>query len=261
MNANFIRSTAIFAGIAAGSLFAFANPAQAFTFQTNNFDGTNKPNSKGDIFLESVTIGDEVVTEFSFIEAAFIRHNDAYTGGNSGAASADKGDNATTGVKVEDATNEQIALNLSTANLNNIVDTEDSGNFEIDLSFGKAIDNLLIWERGMNSKLGVQALDANGNLVGNKLILDSKTWAYAGFDIDTLEIGGAQKVGSIGVSILGDLGVSGPVSSVRFFSESKFNGPDWKFVGTDAARDVPEPAAVLGLLTVGALGAVARKRG
>ncbi|NER08106.1 MAG: PEP-CTERM sorting domain-containing protein, partial [Okeania sp. SIO3C4] len=153
MNANFmtraIRSTALITGIAAGTLLAIAGSAQAFSFKTNDFDGTNKPDAKGDIFLESVTIDDEVVTEFSFIEAVFIQSNDEHTGGNTGAASADIGDNATTGVKVEDAQNEDILLNLSTSNLNNIVDTEDKGSFEIDLAFGKAIDNLMIWERGM----------------------------------------------------------------------------------------------------------------
>jgi hypothetical protein len=259
----------VFLALAAGSsaLLAASGSAQAFSFVTNDFDEnplTDSSAYKGDIFLEQIKLLNddggiaEVVNEFSYITLTEIVSNDEFTGGNTGAASADIGDQATTGVKVENATESAIATNLGTNNLNNIIDTEDSGSFQIDLHFEKLIDNLLIWERGQNSKLGVQALDGEGNLIGKKLILDSNNWDYAGFQIDTQEIGSAQKVGSLGVNVLGDLGVEGGVSSVRFFSESSFNGPDWKFVGTDANRgqdpaDVPEPAFVLGLGIFGSI--------
>jgi hypothetical protein len=234
---------------------------------TNDFDEnplTASSAFKGDIFLDYVKVLNdegsiaEIVSNFSYISSTNIVANDKFTGGNTGAASADIGDQATTGVKVENATEAAIATNLGTNNLNNIVDTEDSGSFQIDLHFEKLIDNLLIWERGQNSKLGVQALDSAGNLIGEKLILNSQNWDYAGFEIDTKEIGSAQKVGSLGINIFEDLGIEGGTSSVRFFSESSFNGPDWKFVGTDAKRgqdpaDVPEPAFVLGLGIFGSL--------
>lgn len=254
-----VSQLAVTTGIASVSLFTLVGSAQAFSF-TTNFEGSS---AQGDILLKSVVLDtNEVVSQFSYIQSANIVANDPFTGGNTGAASADKGDNATTGVNEEDASEADIALNLSTNNLNNIIDTEDEGSFQIDLFFEKTIDNLLIWERGMNSKLGVQALDAAGNLIGNKLVLDSQNWNYAGFDIDTLEIGSAQKVGSLGVNIASDLGVTGPVSSLRFFSESGFNGPDWKFVGTDATRseDVPEPGLVLGLGLVGGAALLKRLR-
>ncbi|MEL6321001.1 MAG: exosortase-dependent surface protein XDP2, partial [Cyanobacteria bacterium J06626_14] len=131
---------------------------------------------------------------------------------------------------------------------------EDSGNFVIDLTFGKTIDNLLIWERGMNSDLGIQAVDFDGNLIGERQVVTRDMWFNAGYSIDTTEIGAAQTVGALGVNIADDLGVANDdVQTIRFFSESQFNGPDWKFVGTDSTRSasVPEPAFVLGLGLLG----------
>jgi hypothetical protein len=147
---------------------------------------------------------------------------------------------------------------MNNLNLNNIIDTEDSGNFILDLNFAKAVDNIFLWERGMNSRLDVQALDASGNVIGNKLALsNSKNWDYAGYKIDTLEIGSAQKVGSIGVS-LADLGLtSGYVSGLRVSSKSTYNGPDFKVMGSVA--DVPEPSSLLGLGAVVA-GVLATRR-
>ena len=261
MKNNFLKC-AIAASTASAALLSFAGSANAFSF-TTQYEGTA---GKNDVFLKSVTLENgEVVSNFPFITSASVVSNDQYTGGNTGAASADKGDNATTGIKVEDASAADIAFNLGTNNLNNIIDTEDSGSFQIDLNFDHAMDNLLVWERGMNSDLGIQALDADGNLIGNYLKINRSDWVYAGYSIDTLEIGGEQKVGSLGVNFMADLGVSGPVSSVRFFSESGFNGPDWKFVGTNFKRfeeppaDVPEPAMLLGLGLVGGAAFCKRK--
>lgn len=237
-------SWAVAAGAASIAMMTFPGTAQAFTF-TTNFEGSA---GQEDAFLRSVVLDTgETIEAFSYIERATIVQNDEYVGGNSGAASADKGDKATTGISQESVTAEQIALNLGTSNLNNIIDTEDSGSFQIDLHFAKAMDNLLIWERGMNSDLAVQALDAEGKLVGNYFKINRTDWFDAGFSIDTLEISGAQAVGSLGINFASDLGVEGAISSVRFFSESSFNGPDWKFVGTDSARDIPEAGMVMGL--------------
>lgn len=259
--------------IASASLAMLAAPADAFTF-TSNFTG-DAP--KGDIWLQSIQLEDgSIVDSFSVITSAKIFANDAYTGGNSGAASADRGDNTTTGVKVEDATAADLVTNLSNLNLNNIVDTEDSGSFEIDLFFDKAIDNLLIWERGQNSALAVQALDENGALIGDKVVVNfgvnslggvlDKTAHYAGYSIDTLEIGGAQKVNSVGLT-LADLGLTDTsINSFRFFSKGGsdgYNGPDWKILGTqaeDVSVGVPEPGTVLGLTLISGLVAAARRK-
>lgn len=247
--------TAFQAGLTAVALCAgLATSAQAASF-TTNYTG-NSP--KGDIWLDSVVLNNRLVTDFSFVTGGTIRQNDEWTGSNTGAASADIGDNATTGVKEEYLTESSLVTNLGNSNLNNIIDGEDKGKFEIDLSFGKAMDNILLWERGMNSKIGVQALDTAGNLIGNFLELNSNNWGYAGYDINTKEIGGTQKVGSIAVS-LADLGLTDAISSIRVTSKgAAYNGPDWKVMGTAAA--VPEPGAVGGLVALGLLGTIVKRK-
>jgi hypothetical protein len=246
--------------IASGAIALSSSPAQAFSFQTNYTAALSGSDAaKGDIFLNSVTLANgTVISDFSLVTSANILSNDIYTGGNSGAASADIGDKATTGIRQEALTNEGAKTVMNNLNLNNIIDTEDKGNFILDLNFAKAVDNIFIWERGMNSRLDVQALDANGQLIGNKLALsNSKNWDYAGFKIDTQEIGSAQKVGSIGIS-LADLGLtSGYVSALRVSSKSAYNGPDFKVIGSVA--DVPEPSSLLGLGAIVA-GAIATRR-
>lgn len=251
----YVPKIAVATGLATGALVSSFATGSAFAFGFD-FDTTYFQNDAptGDILLESVTIGNEIIEEFAFVVGAEIDYNDAFEGGNSGAASADKGDNATGGVAQENLSEldgDVVVTNLSTNNLNHIIDTEDNGTFTIDLQFGSALDNLLIWERGKNSDLGIVALDADGNEIGNKLEITRDMWFDAGYAIDTTEISSAQDVGSLGINIAQDLGIeNGEVQSIRFFSESGFNGPDWKFIGTDVAR-VPEPAFILGFTLVG----------
>ena len=256
-----LSKLAVATGIATGALLSLTGNANAQSFGFE-FDTTYSINNapKGDILLESVKIGNEIIDDFSYVSTVEIVANDPFAGGNTGAASADTGDNATGGVREQDASAEDIATNLGTNNLNHIIDTEDNGSFIIDLKFGKVIDNLLIWERGMNSDLAIQAVDANGDLIGNRLLIEEEMWFDAGYAIDTTEITGAQEVGSLGINIFADLGVeSASVDTIRFISQSEFNGPDWKFVGTDAARDVPEPALALGLGIFGGVMALKKR--
>ncbi|HEY9738070.1 MAG TPA: exosortase-dependent surface protein XDP2 [Trichocoleus sp.] len=241
-------------GIASGALFLLSESASAFTF-TNVVSDTSP---RRDIFLESVLFETgEFFDDFILVNGVNIVSNDEWSGGNTGGASADRGEEATTGVAVQNPSSGDILTNLANLNLNNIIDTEDVGSFTIDFSFASAVENLLVWERGLNSRLGVQAIGADGSLIGNFLVLDSNTWQSAGFSIDTTEIPRPQQVGSLGVSVLNDLGVTGPVSRFRFTSEADFNGPDFKVVGTRAAA-IPEPGMVMGLGIVG--GALFLKR-
>lgn len=241
-------------GIASGALFLLADSASAFSF-TNTVSGTDP---KQDIFLESVLFEDgEFVDDFILVSAVDIIANDVFTGGSSGGASADKGDEATTGVAVQNPSAADLLANMGNLNLNNIIDTEEKGSFTIDLAFSSAIDNLLIWERGGNSRLSVQPIADDGTLLGTARVVNSAFWDEAGFSIDTTEVSKAQPVSSEGFKVADFFGVSQPVSKFRFISESSFQGPDFKVVGTKAAS-VPEPGMMMGLGIVG--GALFLKR-
>jgi hypothetical protein len=240
-----VKQTFAFSSFLATTLLAASSiPAQAFSFTTNLEPGYT---AKGDVWLDSVTLGDgTVIDEFSLVNQVQILHNDAYTGGNSGAASADRGDNTTTGVNVEDPTGAHLVTNLNNLNLNNIVDGEDRGSFRMNFFFDSLVSRVFLWERGRNSQLGVQAIDAKGNLLGQFLHLNSRTWNYAGFNIDTKEIDGAQQVGSLGLD-LADFGVLGPIAGIQVSALSSYNGPDFKVVAAQADPEaVPEPMTLLG---------------
>lgn len=230
-----------------------ASTAEAFTF-TSNYTASHSGSNqwKGNLMLDSVTYGGQTYSDFSLVNRANIISNDLWTGGNTGAASADLGDLATVGLKSERASNSDIAQALGNRNLSSIIDTEDRGNFAIDLFFDKAVQDILIWERGRNSAMDVQALDAKGNVVGKLLALGKSNtggWSRAGFSLDTREIGSAQEVGSIGVSLT-DFGVSNSaIYGLRVISRgSAYNGPDWKVMGTAAkpVTNTPEPFSMVG---------------
>lgn len=234
----------------------YATSAQAFSF-TTNYTTSDTTTWKGDITLNSVQFGNKTYNNFSLVEDVTIIQNDIWTGGDTGAASSDRGDNAL-GIAVQNPTGPNLATSLGNLNLSNIVDTEDGGSFTLNLFFEKAMNNLLFWERGKNSKLQVQALDKNGNLMGTAITLDSSTWGNAGYRLDTTEITGSQNVGSLGVS-LADLGLGADtksISGIQLISEKGFNGPDFKVVGTS----VPEPTTVVGLGLVGAALAFSRRK-
>lgn len=247
--------------VAAGLLAVSSAPAQAFSFTTNL--GTNN-SPKGNVLLDSVTLEDGTVfSDFVFVEGATIS-NPPFMGGNSGAASVDRGDNAD-GLAAEDPTPAEVVGALANLNLNNIIDTEDAGDDFIDLTFAKAVNTLFLWERGMNSRLGIQALDSSGALIGDRITLDSKTFDYAGYDIDTTEINKAQRVGSRGIS-LADLGLTdGTFFGIRAEALGAVdNGPDYKvlagLVGAEEPTATPEPSELVGLGLIAGVAFTLRRR-
>ncbi len=289
-----IQRISTFIFIYFGTVLAFSPSVNAATFETNFTQSlTGADASKGDIWLNYITQNGSKFNNFSFINKVDILSNTPITNvqagststpgdknNNTGAASTDKGDKASAPIPVsglKDPTGAEITAFLGNKNLNNIIDTEDTGSFKINLFFDTSIqkddtqlDNLFFWERGMNSDLGIQAIDSKGNLIGKFLQLNRQDQKDAGYSIDTTEIDGAQEVGSWGVQ-LKQLGVDS-LSGIQVTTNADYNGPDFKVIARNNGKPyyqappappkrVPEPntAAALGLFAVGALRVVKKK--
>ncbi|HEY9294855.1 MAG TPA: exosortase-dependent surface protein XDP2 [Phormidium sp.] len=282
-----LQRTATFLGLACSTVLAVSTAAQAASF-TSNVSQTTDP--EADIWLNSITQNGTTFSKFNLVNRAKILYNDPIKltgkpgetynpelGGyvnNSGAASTDRGDKATKpgGREVSglnNPTDDDIAAYLGNTNLNNIIDVEDGKTMKMNLFFQETIfadntglDNLFFWERGSGqwnaSDLWVQAIDATGNLIGNFLRLDRNDKQSAGFSIDTLEIGGAQQVGTWGLK-LSQLGVTS-AAGIRVFSDWTMNGPDFKVMARSNSASVPEPATFAGLGLVAASLAAFRRR-
>jgi hypothetical protein len=244
----------------------FSTAAQAISFTTNYEAAlTGDDIWKGDILLESVEYDGETFSDFVFVNQADVVSNDVWTGGKeTGGASADKGDLATVGLSEENITDEQVVEAVGNPYLSSILDVEEAGRFAINLFFEEAADHVLLWERGSNSRVDVQGIDADGNPVGDLLSLDSSEWESAGYQLDTLEINEAQSVSALGLS-LADFGIAEfGIAGVQLISEgADYNGPDLKVIGlaADDPASVPEPTTLLGLgVVAGFLTARSRSR-
>lgn len=283
-----LQRTATFLGLACSTVLAVSTAAQAASF-TNNVSQTSDP--EADIWLNSITQNGVTFSDFNLVKQATILKNDSIkltgkagetsnpeTGGyvnNTGAASTERGDKATApgGRQVSglnNPTGDDIAAYLGNTNLNNIIDVEDGGTTKMNLFFGETVfadntglDNLFFWERGEGqwnaSDMLIQAIDASGNLIGNAVKLLGAEKQYAGFSIDTLEIGGAQKVGTWGLK-LSQLGVTS-AAGIQIFADWNYRGPDFKVMARSSAPEsVPEPATLAGLGLVAASFAALRRR-
>lgn len=256
---------ALAAGTALTLAFVGAGRAEAFSFTTNyTLDDSLLGNdrSRGDILLESVTYGGQTFSAFSLVNAVDILQNDLWTGGNTGAGSADRGRFANDGIIQEALTADGAVAALGNLNLSSIVDGEDRGAFTLNLFFDRAAQDMLVWERGINSALSLQAIDQSGNLLGNSFTITKDRWENAGYRLGTTEIGNnIQNVGSWGISAA-DFGLGdGLIHGVQVSAQGTalYNGPDFKIVGT-AAQSVPEPSLVLGFGTLFLMGLAGRRR-
>lgn len=154
---------------------------------------------------------------------------------------------------------------LGYKNLSWIVDGEDFGSYTLDLHFNSSFtlvpDNsagsveLAVLERGGNSDFGVAGitgfnLDGSPILTPSLLITRSQT-ASAGWSLDTLEIGGAQAVHGVGISLPSEWGA---LLGVRVTALTSYNGPDIVAVGA-----IPTPGAV-SLAGLAGVMAISRRR-
>ncbi|WP_414752935.1 exosortase-dependent surface protein XDP2 [Anabaena sp. CCY 9910] len=249
-------------GLLVSTILTTANSAQAAIFTSNVSQNTNP---KANIFLNSITQNGKTFSNFSYVNSANILFNTPRTikPVNEGGASTDKGDNANAPLPTnEEPTGAEIAAYLGNNNLNNIIDTEDTGSFEIDIFFehkiikdNSGLDNIFYWERGQNSSIGIQAIDHLGNTIGNFITITKNDLTYANFDINTKEISSAQPVGSVGIS-LDALGVTS-LSGLKLTAHGSYHGPDFKLI---ARKTTPEPTTVLGLGAVATLAFLRRRQ-
>jgi PEP-CTERM motif len=230
----------------------FTPDASHFTPSNVNYDPLAP---KKDIFLKSVTVKGtgEKVDDFELVSGAKIITN----GTNLGPGSSDRGDLAS-GIALEKATAASVVASLGNLNLNNIIDTEDNlGPSSIEVYFKKAVKRFFFFERGANSDLTVEAIGRDGTvkdtfqIVRGQFQKVGKSSNMTGYSIDTTEIGGAQKVGSYGLSL-----TRGDIIGLRLSSDNTSNGPDYKVV----AAKVPEPATIAGLGMVAGAAVLARRK-
>lgn len=230
-------------------------PAQAFSGFSFTTNYSPKPaDPRKDIKLEYVKYGGKTIGNFGLVDRAEIRVNDTKIG----PGSSDHGVDTVLdtylpqGPNVEKPTNADVVASLGNLNLNSIIDTEDNrGTSIIDVYFKKAARTFYFFERGMNSDLTVEALDAAGTVVDNYTITRALFHANpTGYSLHTTEIDKAQPVGSYGLTL------SHNVAGLRLSSNNPtMNGPDYKVVAK-----VPEPTAIAALGIVAGIAALSRRK-
>lgn len=244
-------ATSTLALVAAGP--SFAATLVPFSFSTQFSTSSEPLDPEKDILLESVTYDDITTSDFDLVKSADIVFNEPYTGGNTGAASAEHGDQTIgdslvgQGPAVEDPSNADVVAALGNLNLNSIIDTEDDGTATIDVSFAAPTSRFFFWERGLNSDLLVEALDDAQNVIASYKI-DRDLWEPAGYRIKTTEIPTTQRVGALGLYL-----EESSVKTLRLTSSgARYNGPDYKVVAAaEETTDIPEPGLVLALTALG----------
>jgi hypothetical protein len=264
---NFFKSLSMLTGLAVTAAIASALPAQAFdafSFKTNSTYQVGQ--EKNDIFLKSVVKNGQTITQFNTVNSANIRQQNSTTvnGATIGLMSTNCGDNVANCVSAELPSNSQVVGALGNLNLNKIIDTEEFlGAAILDVFFQKPSDSFYLFERGGamgssaragNSDLKVQAIDAQGRLLGETFTIGRNMWSNAGYAIDTREIGSAQKVGSFGLS-----SKNGAIAGLRLTTNS--TGADFKVIASSSvSTKVPEPATLLGFAAIGGALAVRRRK-
>jgi len=177
---------------------------------------------------------------------------DVDTSGNDYALNPDRGDK-TTAFGGEAGKTAKLSEVFGQSNLGYLLDGEAERAWTLDLMYGNggyitadgsSDPELLMLERGANSKLGVRAI-LEGGAFSQDFIMDFHTNKQAGltdYTLNTLEIDGAQQVGGIGVSLDAfGLAKGTKILGYQYFSDDSgyFEGPD--FIGFVASRTTPTP--------------------
>lgn len=265
---NFLKSLSLLSGLAITTVIAGALPAQAFdtfSFKTNSTYKVGQ--EKNDILLQSVVKNGETITRFNTVSSAKIVQQNSKTinGKVHGLMSTNCGDKVANCVSAELPSSTQVVETLGNLNLNKIIDTEEFlGSSILDVFFQKPSDSFYLFERGGmmgsnaragNSDLKVQALDAQGRLLGQTFTIGKNMWTDAGYAIDTKEIDHAQKVGSFGLS-----SKNGMIAGLRLTTNS--TGADYKVIASSrtVSTKVPEPATLAGFVAIGGTLALRRRK-
>ncbi len=245
---------------------AFAFDSQVST--SGLFGGVNGIYGNGDVRLDSVSFGGNTYSQaqITTVSSAKIVLDDALDAVNGGGnLAAGRGINsvadtwATQGAATVTPTNADLYGALANHNLSSIVVTrENPGSAVLDVSFATPTDTFIFYERGFNSDLQVQALNAANQVIGSYTILRAN-YTNTGIVISTDN--GAFLLAGQGLGSIG-LHTDQAVSTLRLSSYRSdvlnYNGPDFKVLGVSA---VPEPETyALMLAGLGLVGLVACRR-
>ena len=192
---------------------------------------------------------------------------DMNTGGNAIDGNPDRADNATAfaGEPFGVGTlGEVFGTSLGYRNMSYLIDGEDNRGWSMNLFFGgnrtisadsdDSTVEVSVLERGGNSDFNVYGILADQSTT-SALFVSRGLTGQTGWSLNSLEIGGAQNVYGVGISL--DSSWTNLIG-LRIEALSNFNGPDIVAVGTAAA--VPGPASLCLLALLG-LKASRRRRG
>lgn len=266
--------------LAAAALFALAGPAHATAFTSFAFDsavstsgafgGVNGAYGNGDVRLDAIafngltlgppglqTVSSATIVLDDGVDRANGGHNLAAGHGLNSVADAWAGQ----GPATVTPTGADLTAALANLNLSSIVVTrENPGLAVLDVSFATPTNTFFVWERGGNSDLLVQALDAQDQVTGS-FTIQRANYTATGIVVTTDNgafLNNGQALGSIGFQ------TDTAVSKLRLVSLQsdvvQFNGPDYKVLASAGALPaVPEPTSLL-LALCGLVGVVLWRR-
>jgi hypothetical protein len=266
--------------LAFAALFTLASAAQATAFTSFAFDsvvstsgafgGVNGVYGSGDVRLDAIrlgglTLGQAQLQTVSRADIVLDDGVDRVNGGHNLAAGHGLNSVADTWAGQGPATvtpdGADLAAALANHNLSSIVVTrENLGLAVLDVSFAVPTNTFFVWERGGNSDLLVQALDAQDQVTGS-FTIQRANYTATGIVVTTDNgafLNNGQALGSIGLQ------TDTAVSKLRLVSLQsdvvKHNGPDYKILATAGSIPaVPEPTSLL-LALCGLLGVVLWRR-